>query len=320
MIFEKRRAWPVLDLATLLNAHCEELYDVIYGDKDSFLLAARLAGRGLPLVPHRPFQVDGDLVQRDLQGDPLVQHRTASKWNLLGTNTPAPIADLDAVCTAAIADLRQRWSGAVFNPPERSPCALDMERALAETRRFRYTSRGSTRVLELLTAGRIGAGRAEREQHWAVVDREPSMVLQFYSRATPTVEFTRRDDGSWRAEAGSDADAMLVPETLARRWPDSEDRGSSAPAIAALLAPWLFATGFDADVARELDHTLALLARQFDDVGEAVRAWADKCGIGARWRRHLDATLAALPQRSPAPATAPAASNALDGPHYHRVP
>jgi hypothetical protein len=39
---DKARAWSVLDIAVLLNEHWEELYSLIYGDKDSFLLSCRL--------------------------------------------------------------------------------------------------------------------------------------------------------------------------------------------------------------------------------------------------------------------------------------
>ena len=65
-----------------------KFYQYLHGDKDTFLLAALLTGVSLPVIEQRPFAGEGDLIQRDLDGDPFLQHRTSSKWKLYGPNQP----------------------------------------------------------------------------------------------------------------------------------------------------------------------------------------------------------------------------------------
>ena len=54
----------------------------------------------------------------------------------------------------------------------------------------------------------------ELEQHWAVIEREGRLVLQFFSGSRLVVELLRQPDGSWRGRIArpSGFDARLVAE------------------------------------------------------------------------------------------------------------
>ena len=113
---DKARGWRLLDLAILLNEHWRVSYNYLHGDKDTLLIAALLTGASEPVIEHRPLTVDGDLIQRNPDGDPFLQHRTGSKWKLFGPNQPVIVPALTSHCEEAIAELRQRWTG---DPPSR---------------------------------------------------------------------------------------------------------------------------------------------------------------------------------------------------------
>ena len=180
-----------------------------------------------------------------MNGDPLFHHRTASKWKLFGENRPLVAPALNADCEKALAELRRRWSGVIFHVPERSEQAQAEEAKLIELRRFRYQTSSETRWLELLRGGAIGEGRTEMEQHWAVIARDGTLVLQLYSGSRLAVELFAQPDGSWRGGSlGDPGEARLIPEKAWRSWPGA-DRRSAAAEIAALLDPSLFASGFD---------------------------------------------------------------------------
>ena len=95
---DKARCWTILDLAMLFNEHWREAYTYLHGDKDTFLLAALLTGASQPAIEYRPLAADGDLIQRNPDGDPFLQHRTGSKWKLFGPNQPLIVPELSHFC------------------------------------------------------------------------------------------------------------------------------------------------------------------------------------------------------------------------------
>jgi hypothetical protein len=165
----------------------------------ALLLAALSVGAPLAFGPHAPFEVEHDLVHRGLDGEALIQHRRTSKWNLGGQDRDMPSSEATAAARTALAELGASWGGTVFSPPGRGPQALAREAELAATRHFLYQSAdGTWRGLDLHPGGRIGKGRGDFEQHWAVVEREDRLVLQIYSDIRLAIELTDCGDGTWR--------------------------------------------------------------------------------------------------------------------------
>jgi alpha 1,2-mannosyltransferase len=299
---DKRRAWRILDLAMVLNEYWREAYKYLHGDKDTFLIAALLTGASQPAIEHRPLAADGDLIQRAPNGDPFLQHRTGSKWKLFGTNQQLIDQDLARSCEEAITELRRRWTGAIFNAPPRTQRAKAAETELSRQRRFRYdVSNGKPRDLELLSAGAIGGGRTEIEQHWAVVEREGDLVLQFFSGSRRVVELLRQPDGSWRgASLGHPGfDATLLSEEEWRSWPNPNEERVQRTAeaeLTALLDPCLFASGFDSETEHELQGALSLLNRLCDDVPELITAKLALMKVSPDWHAALEDFAATLKQ------------------------
>jgi hypothetical protein len=195
LLVDKVRAWDILDLTIALNEHSDELYRLIHGDKDTFLLASLLLNRQFGLIPQRPLLFEWDMVQRDPAGDLFLHHRCGGKWLLTLPNRPLCAPELMGPCEAALADLRSRWSGSVFHAPERSARARAEEARLIALRRVTLETAGEpARALELLPGHRVGAGR-ELEQHWAVVDGAGAMCLQFYQDGEPIATLEQREGG-----------------------------------------------------------------------------------------------------------------------------
>jgi len=279
ILVDKNRAWPVLKLAVLLNEHVEEVYHAIYGDKDTFLIAALLARYEPAIIPHRPMASGySDLIQRDPSGEPFIHHRTGTKWNLTESNLPLPQSDLMSSCEQALGELRQRWNGIVFHPPQRTQWARDAEKHLIAGRRHLYeTWTTKMRTLELLPGGRVQEGRGPFEQHWAVIERDGELILQFYSTSRLSVELTRSEDGSWQGQSllANPLAARLIESGQRQSWPHQDaDRivRSAADWVDALLDPTLFGAGFDSEKAAQLRGALSLLNDRFDDVPEQLRA------------------------------------------------
>ena len=303
LLVDKEQAWAMLDIAVLLNEYVEDIYQAIYGDKDTFLVSALLVGREPTLIPHRPFTFDVDLVQRDPAGEPAFQHRTGSKWSLTDPNRPVAIASLMQPCEDALAQLRQRWSGIVFNAPLRSHRAMEEEAHLLGIRRFHYEPAGTDgRTLELLPAGRVGEGRGVYEQHWAVIEREGRLVLQFYSSTRLGVELTRHEDGSWQGRCITPAafSARLTDAPAHQTWPYAGAQrvaNSAEQWVATLVAPTLIGAGFDMERAAELRAALSLINDCFDDVPEQIKARSATIALPRRWHDALAEMAIALAER-----------------------
>jgi hypothetical protein len=291
LLADKARAWDVLDLALALNEHSDELYRLIHGDKDSFLLAAMLLERSFGFIPHRPFAFEWDRVQRDEDGDPFLHHRCGSKWALNLPNRPVSDPGLMPACEAALAALRARWSGIVFHPPRRSARAQAEEaRLIALQRAVLQTSDAPPRTLELLPGNVVGAGRA-REQHWAVVDDGDRLQLCFYRDHEPIAALAPQGDGRWSGR-GCDpgSDISLTERRDGAAIDSTEDARllrSAAEPLAALLRPDWFAAGYDQPLAEAIGSALGLLNDGFDDCPERLMQFVETAPPSAAWRRYL---------------------------------
>lgn len=289
LLADKARVFDVLDLAILMNERWDEIYDLLYGDKDTFLMSARLLNRTYGTVAHRPFRFGWDLVQRDPAGDPFLHHRTGSKWLLMHPNRPLAEPSLMANCDDALADLRRRWSGRVFHAPERSARARAEEARLIAVRSFRYQpTTGPERDLELLPGGRIGPGD-DGGRHWAVIERAGELVLQFYWSNLLTAELVKSGDRSWQGLGIGPGFALRLEDCPAGAPSllDDNDRvpRSAADVVAALAEAALFSAGYDAERASALRAALALLNDLFDDVPEQVGKCVARHAAGAEWQR-----------------------------------
>ena len=200
LLVDKRRNWVALLLAVRLNADADVVYELIYGDKDTYLLAWELAGATHALVPHQPLLDDFAFVQRDFAGAPLFQHRSNSKWLYAGKQQAVEGFRLLDECLSAIATLREAWNGRVFFPPDRDADAREAERQLAG-HSFTLDLREASPVsLVLLANCEFGSGRSSDRQNWWVESREGGPILLFTDGERVTYRFTQATAEHWEGE------------------------------------------------------------------------------------------------------------------------
>ncbi len=198
LLVDRRRHAPALAAALQLNVAADDVYQLIYGDKDTFLLAWEMLGAPYALVPHRPYADDYMLVQRDFAGSALFQHRTNAKWQYAGDQRKLSGFRYEPECLAALAELQRRWSGQVFTPPDRGAEAREIEQQLIGSRSF---------VLEVVDEppftvtlqphGEIGEGRAADRRHWWVEVEAGKPRLIFAAGDQQCYVLDRGDDHIW---------------------------------------------------------------------------------------------------------------------------
>ncbi|MEP9390171.1 hypothetical protein [Mesorhizobium sp. KR9-304] len=213
MLIDKSRHGDALATVLRLNEDADRYYRLIYGDKDTFLVAWLLASAQYQLMPHRPIADRYVLYQRDFGGRIVFQHRTNGKWKYGGPQVQAEGFVHGASCEEALHELRRIWNGRIFEPPARSPAAMRMEQ-LMEGRLFIAARPGEEdREIELLAYNQIGKGRDFEHDTWHVVETEPGcFALRIMDRHQVTCELQRRDDDHW-LEAGSARRATSLTAT-----------------------------------------------------------------------------------------------------------
>lgn len=264
MLVDRRRHGAPLSAAVRLNEAANDLYQLIYGDKDTYLLAWELLDSPYALVPHRPYRDEFILVQRDFPGNALFQHRTNSKWQY-GAE-PRRVANFvhEDACRSALSELALRWSGRVFTPPDRSTAAHALERQLVAVGRYCVDAADEpTIVVELRPHAELGAGRAVDRRHWWIEDADgkPRLILSDGNRRTYVLE--RGADRLWRGHRFRQpvVEVSLFPEDCGEKIAASEQPGL----VDELLRTSGVFSGHAYDV-RRLADSLRLLANVVPDL------------------------------------------------------
>jgi hypothetical protein len=202
LLLDKARSWRALCLANWINQRSADFYDLLYGDKDTFLLAWRLLGQPFHLVRHKPKLLEYTLCQRDPDGALLFQHRNIAKWILKGENPRVEGFRMEDECLGLLEELAELWDGRVYNPPPRSTQAQAIEQKLIRTQEFRFIRVSSDeRALQLLPDHRIREGASKSEFYWHVEDGAHGPELIFESDGYRSCALQCSVDGIWRGKA-----------------------------------------------------------------------------------------------------------------------
>jgi hypothetical protein len=215
LLVDRRRHAAGLAAAVRLNEAAEDIYQLIYGDKDTYLLAWQLLGASYALVPHRPYVDEFMLVQRDFEGNALFQHRTNAKWQYGVEQRELFGFQHQAACLAALAELERRWSGHVFTPPDRGLDARDIEQQLIALGPFVCEAGDEPAFsIKFEPHAEIGQGRAADRRHWWVEATADRVQLVLSGGDQQSYVLKRGRDNLWtgRRHRLPTVNVSLTPE------------------------------------------------------------------------------------------------------------
>lgn len=116
MLVNRQAHLAALDLAWFLNDWSDRMYKVVYGDKDTFLLAWHLAGERYHMPPRNPRWQAPAIHQHDTKGNLVFQHACGGKDDIANGTLIPSIVNRRFIADAAD-DLAKRWHGN-FSPAE----------------------------------------------------------------------------------------------------------------------------------------------------------------------------------------------------------
>jgi hypothetical protein len=239
ILIDKARHWASLQTALYLNEQADVVYRMIYGDKDTFLIAWQVTGASAAVVPHRPFNDYRVLVQRDFAGAPLFQHRTGAKWTYhVSQYKLAGFAHMDA-CLGFLGDLRKAWNGRMFFPPDRSLAAHKEEDRLEQVRSIRISILGESDIdAELLGGHQFGVGRSIDRQNWYVAENEIGPELVLHNGDQITYRLRPANSGLWTG------DRLLIPAEVRMTELPAGGAGNDQKATYGLVDSLVAVSGF----------------------------------------------------------------------------
>lgn len=108
LLFDKRRCKLALERTREYNINSDEIYEIVYGDKDTFYFGFMTTNTPFTFIKTLPQTGHGCLLQHDMYGDIIFTHLTGGKWALNGRpfTTEASLPHLNK-CREFIADLRE---------------------------------------------------------------------------------------------------------------------------------------------------------------------------------------------------------------------
>jgi hypothetical protein len=199
VLIDKRRHWPTLQVCLYFNEEAEHYYQMLYGDKDTFLCAWLVTKDDFALVPHRPIVDFRCLFQRDFNGAVIFQHRTGGKWIYDGEQRKVIGFVHDNECLSALAELKKVWNGRIFHPPARCLAAQEKEEHILKHGTFVLQCAGDEDAFfDFLPGHQLAEGRDPDRQNWYVADGDGGRVLlEISDGQLVTLRFEEAGNGRW---------------------------------------------------------------------------------------------------------------------------
>jgi len=203
LLVNKAKCWAELQVCKHINEHSDRYYQIIFGDKDTFLLAWHKVAQ----VRERPVQYvlprngagwnGGAILQHDLDGGVLFEHGAQNKPDLHNYPHGHGCLSHPSECHGHLDELRRLWSGRLWHNEE--PMGADagtVARLLGRTYLYRRVGLGE-RAIRFLEDNRIGRGADRCEFSWSIVD---GVLAVGDLDGKPTFLAREDSNGSWHGE------------------------------------------------------------------------------------------------------------------------
>jgi hypothetical protein len=191
-LIHKARCWKELQVTMHLNEYSDYWYTHVYGDKSTYHLAWQKLGTRYAIPSTPAGWTWPAILQHDFEGKVLFQHCCQGKEAICEGRDIGALA-YGSVVAQAIAELKQRWNGKIWD--------FQGDHGLAGDYLYWRHSLGA-RFMKLEADGRITTGQAKCEKRWSVYVIGGQLHLVVIGEAHKDQEIammicTRNEAGVW---------------------------------------------------------------------------------------------------------------------------
>ena len=213
ILINKESGWEALHLCNWFNMNSDFFYQHVYGDKDTFLFAWRRLAMPYTMVEKPASVIPYSLLQYDLSGNPIFQHRIHDKWSLSGNHQTKSFQH-ERECSQFVDQLNRTWRPVEHLTRNLLPVDHDAMQALVGTR-FEYQKTGRNRwPMELGSAGSISCGRSSEALFWWSDSGDLVLAGQ---NGRPSVRLRLGDNRVWKGTSLKQRgkSVRLLPQPIA---------------------------------------------------------------------------------------------------------
>lgn len=200
IVVDKRKCWKELHLTMCLNEYSDTYYRHVWGDKETYHMAWRYLQREYTMVPHGIHKLRATMVQHDMDGKKILQHRNMDKFKLEKTNARINGFQREGECFKYLNELRGTWDGTMKSPLPVSHNELEAAVALSKMEVEYRLGDQPPRILAFSSDGTIGKGSMTLERRWYVRERADGMHLYICRNGMVTADTLRQEDGTWKGQ------------------------------------------------------------------------------------------------------------------------
>ncbi len=167
LLVDRSKHFNALQLAMFYNTHAHFYYRLINGDKETFHMAWRRLNSDYTLISTPIFHLPYTMVQHDLSGARLFQHRYGDKLRRAGNNYRIDGFMHERECIGFVQQLNHIQNIAIQRNDDAIEFIKQAEEKICTIRTFEYERiNHDKRMMEFLPGGIIGAGNGRCEQTW----------------------------------------------------------------------------------------------------------------------------------------------------------
>jgi hypothetical protein len=178
-LINKSVCYRELKFALWLAERSDFVFKHVYGDKECFHIAWRYLGTEYAIPRRSPGWVVHTIVQYDLDGQVIFQHRCRDKWKR-DNNRRVDSLKYESECFTLLDELKRKWSWSLWRNPNKG----DREKAIIQeltSKTWTYERVGyDKRPMRFCNLGNVTLGRAGREHTYDVFVTSDKVLVPIF--------------------------------------------------------------------------------------------------------------------------------------------
>ncbi|MCW3070344.1 MAG: hypothetical protein JWO44_234 [Bacteroidetes bacterium] len=198
LVVNRPKHFKALQLAMFYNAHADFYYRLVNGDKETFHMAWRRLNSDYTLIDTPIFHLPFTMVQYDLAGNPLFQHRYGDKFRRDGRNYRIGGFVNENECIGFVQQLNKLQREAIRYDEQTTELIRKTEEKICDLHFYEFERIGEDkRRVEFLPGGIIAGENETWEQTWFIEYANTDCRIAIEGKEGIICRLSQAETGDW---------------------------------------------------------------------------------------------------------------------------